>query len=70
MPFFGDWFQAWCAAERAAVQAIRATALKSMLALERQGEPPSADEAEEVRRLRARANALFEHGMAALAAAR
>ena len=70
MPDFGNWLQAWRAADQAAMRATRATAVKSMLALDRRGEPPSAEETAEVRRLRALANSLLEHGVSAITAAR
>lgn len=70
MPFIRDCFDSWAAANRAAIAATRAAAVKAMLALEQRGEPPSRDETEEARRLRAVADALFQRGMAAMAAAR
>jgi hypothetical protein len=59
-----DWLEAWCAADRAAMQATRDATRKSLLALDRQGEPPSSAETAELKRLRATANALLRVVMA------
>ena len=64
------WLNDWYVADSAAMRATRAAAAKSLLALQRRGEPPSDFERAEAKRLRELANALFRDGMAATAAAR
>ena len=49
-----DLFQTWRNANQAAVVAAKAVLVKSILALDGQGEPPTAAETEEVRALRGR----------------
>lgn len=55
-----DLFQTWRNANQAAVVAAKAVLVKSILALDGQGEPPTAAETEEVRALRCMADDLFE----------
>lgn len=59
-----DLLQEWRAANRIATAAERAMLNASLRALERRGEPPSPDEAQRVRRLRAAADDLFQLAMA------
>jgi len=61
-----NWFEIWSAADRIANEAIRGAARKSMLAMDRLGEPPSAQETQELKRLCGEANALFQQAMAAM----
>jgi len=60
----GDMFGSWRVAHQQAVAAARAMLIKSMRALDGMGEPPSAAEADEVRRLRRAANSEFHAAMA------
>jgi hypothetical protein len=59
-----DLFEKWRIASRAADAATKATFEKSILALQGDGEPPTEDEAEEVRVLRGIADDLFELALA------
>jgi hypothetical protein len=61
-----NWFEIWSAADRLANEAIRGAARKSMLALDRLGEPPSQEETQELKRLCSEANAVFHHALAAM----
>jgi hypothetical protein len=61
-----DLFQAWRNANQAAVVAAKAVLVKSILALDGRGEPPSAAEIEQVRTLRCMSDDLFELTMARL----
>jgi hypothetical protein len=61
-----DLFQDWRKAHEAATAAEKAMADRSILALEGQGEPPSATEAQQAKRLRASANDVFERAMAVM----
>lgn len=55
-----DLFQTWRNANQAAVVAAKAVLVKSILALDGKGEPPTAAETEEARALRCVADDLFE----------
>lgn len=55
-----DLFQTWRNANQSAVVAAKAVLVKSILALDARGEPPSAAEMDEVRTLRCVADDLFE----------
>lgn len=55
-----DLFQTWRNANQAAVVAAKAVLVKSIVALDGLGEPPSAAELEEVRTLRCMADDLLE----------
>ena len=59
-------FENWRAACRQAEAAANAMLVKSMRAMDRMGEPPSRDEADEVRRLRRAADQEFHCAMARL----
>lgn len=63
-PTSTDLFQEWRAANRMATAAERAMLHASIQALECKGEPPSANEAQRIRRLRAAADDLFQLAMA------
>ena len=64
-----DRCQAWRIADRAAIQASRAATRQALLALAGQGEPPTARQTAEARRLRELANALLLDALAAMRAA-
>ena len=55
-----DLLQTWRNANQAAVVAAKAVLVKSILALDGRGEPPTAAETEQVRTLRCMADDLFE----------
>ena len=55
-----DLFQTWRNANQAAVVAAKAVLVKSILALDGRGEPPTAAETEQVRTLRCISDDLFE----------
>lgn len=61
-----DVFENWRSACRKAEAAASAMLVKSMRAMDRMGEPPSQDEADEVRRLRRAADQEFHCAMARL----
>ena len=61
-----NWFEAWRTADRMANEAMRAAQRKSMLARDRLGDPPSAAETQELKRLREVADALFQQATAAM----
>lgn len=61
-----DVFEHWRSACRKAEAAADAMLVKSMRAMDRMGEPPSQDEADEVRRLRRAADQEFHCAMACL----
>lgn len=63
------WFDAWCAADKAAAHAIRNAARESLLTLQR-GEVPSDAETREIKRRRDQAQAVFQQTMAAMRAPR
>ncbi len=55
-----DLFRTWRNANQTAVVAAKAVLVKSILALDGKGEPPTAAEIDEVRTLRCMADDLFE----------
>ena len=61
-----DVFEHWRAAHQEAEAAAKALHLKSMRAMDRMGEPPSQEEADQVRRLRQAADREFHAAMALL----
>lgn len=61
-----DVFENWRSACKRAEAAANAMLVKSMRAMDRMGEPPSRDEADEVRRLRRAADHEFHCAMARL----
>lgn len=61
-----DVFENWRSACKRAEAAASAMLVKSMRAMDRMGEPPSQDEADEVRRLRRAADQEFHCAMARL----
>lgn len=62
-PTSTDLFHEWRVANRMATAAERSMLHTSIQALEGKGEPPSADEAQRIRRLRAAADDLFQRAM-------
>ena len=61
-----NWFETWRAADRAANEAIRAGAHKSMLARDHSGDAGSGAETREAQRLREVADALLQRAMATM----
>lgn len=61
-----NWFETWRTADRTANEAMRAAQRKSMLARDRLGDPLSAAETQDVKRLREVADALFQQATAAM----
>ena len=59
-----DLFQQWRTANNTAMVAAKATLVKSILALDGEGDPPTPDETEAVRSLRSLADDLFELAIA------
>jgi hypothetical protein len=60
------WFDSWCAAECAAMQAIRKAARQSLLTLQRGAGLPGDAETRKLRRERDQAQALFRLAMSAM----
>lgn len=61
-----DVFEKWRAAHQEAAAAVQELSRKSVRALEGAGEPPSREEAEQLRRLRSEADQEFEAAMACI----